>query len=174
MIIILSDDKKQDIGKRMYEKIKSKGMDVDYISTVGLDIKPCYSCGYCSTKTYGKCAINDDMDAILRRLIRADKMVLVTPIMWGSYSSSIKRVFDRTAIIGDSHYYVVKGELVKGMRSNIKRMFAVGVKNNCSEDEKMTFEKLLYENVRIMNISGEAFVLNDDSEINAVLEEICR
>lgn len=174
MITIISDDKKQSTGKRVFELMKSKGIDVEYISTVGLNVKPCYSCGGCSTKTHGKCVINDDMDAILRKLIRTDKLVLISPVTWGSYSSDIKKVFDRSSILGDAYYYAKKGELVKGMRSNIKQLFAIGVKANCREEEKEVFHKLIYENVKIMNISGNSFIVEQESEILPVVEEICR
>lgn len=174
MITIVSDDKKQSVGKRVYELIQSKGLETEYISTAGLNIKPCYSCGGCSTKSFGKCILNDDMDPILRKLIRTDTLILVTPVTWGSYSSDVKKVLDRTAIIGDSHYYVKKGELIKGMRCNIKHMFAIGVKDNCSSEEKDAFTTLLRENVAIMDISGKAFVVNEDSKIESMVEEICR
>jgi multimeric flavodoxin WrbA len=174
MITVLSDDKQQNQGKRLYELIKEKGIETEYISTTGLNIKPCYSCGACSTKTYGKCILVDDMDPILRKLIRTDKLILATPVTWGSYSSDIKKILDRTAIIGDSHYYVKKGELIKGMRSNLKHMFAIGVKNNCSTEEIEEFASILFENVKIMNIDGKAFVVNEDSKLESMVEEICR
>lgn len=173
MITILSDDKKQSLGQRVFELMKSKGVDVEYISTVGLNVKPCYSCGGCSTKTYGKCVINDDMDVLLRKLIRTEILVLVSPVTWGSYSSDIKKVFDRCSIIGDSHYYAKKGELVKGMRCNMKQLYAVGVKANCSKEEKEVFSKLHYENVNIMNISGKAFIVEEENETLPIVEEIC-
>lgn len=174
MITILSDDNKQNVGKRLYEQIKAKGLDSQYISTIGLNIKPCYSCGGCSTKTYGKCVLDDDIDPILRKVVCTDKLVFVTPVTWGSYSSNLKKVFDRTAVLGDSHYYVKKGELVKGMRCKIKQLFAIGIKDNCSTEEKDAFYELLHENVKIMNISGKAFVVNEESEIDSIVEEICR
>lgn len=174
MIIIVSDDKKQNIGKRVYEFIKKKGLETDYISTAGLNIKPCYSCGACNTKTYGKCILEDDMDFILRKISRADKVVYVTPVTFGTYSSDIKKILDRTAILGDSHYYVIKGELIKGMRCNMKQMHAIGVKDNCSAEERDDFDAILYENVKIMNIIGNAYIVNEDSSVETMVEEICR
>lgn len=174
MITILSDDNKQSVGKRMHERMKTKGISTEYISVSGLNIKPCYSCGYCSTKSYGACVLDDDMDPILRKVVRSDTLILITPVTWGSYSSDIKKVLDRLAILGDSHYHVNNKELVKGMRCNIKEMFAIGVKDNCSKEEMDAFTTLLDENVTIMDIGGRAYVVNEDSKMDAVLEEICR
>lgn len=174
MITILSDDKMQRVGNRILEQIRSKGEDIEYISVSDLDIKPCYGCGSCSTKTYGKCVLQDDMEPILRKLIRTDRLVLVTPVTWGSYSSAIKRIMDRISVIGDSHYYVVKKELVKGVRGNLKKMFAVGVKEDCDEVERSAFQELLQENIHIMNIGGEAFISSENGDIKRLVEEICQ
>lgn len=174
MITILSDDKKQNIGTQIYELMKSKGLEVNYFSVVGLDVKPCYSCGACNTKTYGKCILKDDMEPILRKLIRTDRLVLVTPVTWGGYSSDIKKVFDRTSVLGDIHYYVKKGEMVKGTRSNMKQIYAIGVKDDCSQEEKETFDRLLQENANIMNISGKAFIVEQNCNSVSIVEEICR
>ena len=174
MITILSDDKNQSVGKRMYELMKTKGIGTEYINVSGLNIKPCYSCGYCSTKSYGKCVLEDDMDPILRKVVRSDTLILITAVTWGSFSSDIKKVLDRMAILGDSCYHVKKKELVKGMRCNMKEMFAIGVKDNCSKEEMDAFTTLLDENVTIMDISGKAYVVKEESKLEAVLEEICR
>jgi Multimeric flavodoxin WrbA len=173
MIVILSDDKKQSLGNLLFEKLKDCGEKVEYISVSDLDIKTCYGCGSCGTKTYRKCVLEDDMEAVLRKLIQADKMLLVSPLTWGSYSSSIKKILDRSCVLGDIHYYVVSGEIVKGMRSSIKKLYAVGIKDNYSEEEKNVFHKLVHENIKIMNIQGKAFVLNQKDNVDSVVEEIC-
>ncbi|WP_010245642.1 flavodoxin family protein [Acetivibrio cellulolyticus] len=172
MIVILSDDKKQSLGNKIYESIRSSGMEAEYISTSGLNIKPCYSCGSCSTKTYRRCVIKDDMDAILRKWVRADKIIIVTPVVWGSYSLDTKKVLDRIAVVGDLHYYVHKGEIVKGIQSNMK-MVVVGVKERCCKEESEAFNSLVHENINIMNICGNAFVADPNSETAAIMEEVC-
>lgn len=174
MIAILSDDEKQNIGRNLYECLVSRGQEAEYISTAGLDIKPCYSCGSCSTKSYLKCAVKDDMEPILRRMIHAETWILVSPLTWGSYSSSLKKVLDRTCILGDTHYYVKKGELVKSMRCNVRRLFAVGVKDLCSEDERNAFSSLHHENITIMNVHGKALVADMNCEAASIAEEILR
>lgn len=174
MIAILSDDEKQNIGKKLRDLLLSRGIETEYISTAGLDIKPCYSCGSCNTKTYLQCCLRDDMDPILRRIIHADTWVLVSPLSWGSYSSSLKKVLDRTCILGDSHYYVKNGELVKGIRCNNRRLFSIGVKDHCSREERDAFSHLHHENITIMNISGKALVVDGNSEAASIAEEILR
>ena len=183
MIAIIADDKTITIGRKIEERLKKQGADVIYISVSDLDVKPCYSCGYCTTKEYGKCVIQDDMDPIFRQLIHAEKMIIVTPVIFGSYSFQLKAVLDRTCILGDLHYFYSKGELVKGMKAGAEVSYeaklyaAIGVKENCDEEERRAFETLVNENSRIMNAPGAAFVVKDEESeerIDEIVEAIGR
>ena len=61
MIVIVSDDKKENIGKSIYDYLKKRDIEVSFISASERDIKPCYGCNGCVDKTYGKCIFRDDM-----------------------------------------------------------------------------------------------------------------
>ncbi len=173
MITIISDDKEQKVGQRIREVLQRKGIETEYVSVSNADIKPCYGCGGCTYKTYGKCVIRDDTDEIFAKLIRSEVMLLVTPVTWGSYSYQIKKFMDKCAVIGDRHYYIVKGEIVKGIQGDIKRLYAVGVKEECSKEEKDTFRGLVAENINIMNINGNSCVIGNypsDQDISDIIE----
>jgi multimeric flavodoxin WrbA len=177
MIAVLSDDEKQKVGFKIYKALKNKNIDADYISVTEADVKPCYSCGGCTDKTYGKCVIRDDADKIFPKLLNADTWLIVSPLSWGSYSFKMKRVLDKVALIGDRHYFVKQGELVKKMGGNVRKFYAVGVKDNCSEKEKDVFFNLVSENINIMSILGNSFVLsaeNSEKEILQISEEVSR
>jgi len=96
--------------------------------------------------------------------VMMEMIYIVSPIMWGAYSFQTKRVLDKVALIGDRHYYVSKKELVKRMQGNMKKYIAVGVKEECSLEEKEVFTSLIKENIRIMSVTGKAFVLKDFSQ----------
>lgn len=177
MIVVLSDDEKQEVGLKIYEALKARNIDTDYISVNEADVKPCYSCGGCTDKTYGKCVVRDDEDKILPKLLNSDTWLLVSPLMWGSYSFKMKRVLDKVALIGDRHYFVKQGELVKKMGGNVSEFYAIGVKENCSAKEKEVFSNLVSENVNIMSVQGNSFILDSsisDEEILKIAEEVSR
>jgi multimeric flavodoxin WrbA len=177
MIVVLSDDDKQNVGLRIYEKLRNENIDSEYISVNEVEVKPCYSCGGCTDKTYGKCIFHDDVDKILPTLLKADTWLIVSPLMWGAYSFKMKRVLDKAALIGDRHYFVKHGELVKKMQGNVSYYYAIGVKDNCSDKEKEVFSNLVSENINIMSVQGNSFVLNLDStesEILRITEEVSK
>lgn len=177
MITILSDDTNQRVGEQLYRSLCDKNIAAEYISTGAVNVGPCYSCGGCTDKTYGKCIHRDDCDVIFPKLLRSDVMVVVTPVTWGSYSFKTKRVFDKCAVIGDRHYYVKNGELVKGKLGHIQRFYAIGVKDDCRAEEKEVFDNLVAENIKIMNIKGKAFVVNKNVQgdhIDTIVEEMSK
>ncbi|MBI4856307.1 MAG: flavodoxin family protein [Acetobacterium woodii] len=175
MITILSDHTKQKVGETLYESLKNKDILTEFISVEEINVGPCYSCGGCTDKTYGKCINRDDADMIFPKLIHTDVMVMITPVKWGSYSFKTKRVFDKCAVIGDRHYYKKNGELVKGKIGNINTFVAVGVKANWLDGEKEVFQNLVAENIKIMNIKGSAYVVDDKNWevcLEAIIEEL--
>lgn len=175
MIVILADDKSNGLGKSLYEGFLARNIEAEYIPVENVDVKPCYSCGGCTNKTYGKCIVRDDGDWIYPKVAKTDKIILVTPIIFGSYSFKLKRVYDKCAVIGDRHYRVDNGELVKGGIGKIKKIYAVGYKDNCSAQEKAAFEALVRENLIITRAKGKAYVVHnniDNGEINNMVEEM--
>lgn len=169
MITILSDHTRQEVGKRLDIKLRERKIATELISLTNLNVGPCYSCGGCTDKTYGQCIHRDDADIILPKLMRTDVLVMVTPVKWGSYSFKTKRVFDKCAVIGDRHYYCKNGELVKGSIGRIHTFVAIGVKDQWMDDEKSVFKNLVDENIKIMNIKGSVYMV-DDSNISTCLE----
>lgn len=175
MITILSDHTNQKVGEKLSEILDDKNISTEFISVGDLNVGPCYSCGGCTDKTYGKCIYRDDADMILSKLIRSDVMIIVTPVKWGSYSFKTKRVFDKCAVIGDRHYYEKNGEMVKGKIGNINTFIAVGIKDQWLDGEKEAFENLVEENLKIMNIEGRAYLVDDSnlkSSLEAIVEEL--
>jgi multimeric flavodoxin WrbA len=58
-------------------------------------ISHCTGCLRCWTKTPGDCAAVDDQREICDDLVRADLIVLITPVTFGGYSSDLKKGMDR-------------------------------------------------------------------------------
>lgn len=153
MVLILSDTDQEDIGERLYQACKKKGAEVTLVSVSGRDVKPCYACRGCTTKTFGKCVVRDDMDEILPVFARADTLVLCFPLTWGGLSFDMKKVLDKSCLLGNTFYKVKHGEIVKGMITNLATLVSVAVKDHASEEEKNAYKALLFEIGNIMDLS---------------------
>ena len=59
------------------------------------DLHACTGCGACARKP-GRCSQKDDMAAILERMVRADVIVMATPVYFYSMAAQMKALIDRT------------------------------------------------------------------------------
>lgn len=71
------------------------GHIVEKIFVTSKNVAPCMACYYC-TKHNGECAIKDDMNDILEKMLNADVLVLSSPVYFYSISAQLKAVIDRT------------------------------------------------------------------------------
>lgn len=58
------------------------------------EVKPCLSCGYCSSHE-SECVHKDSMSKLNDKLFESDVVVFVTPIYYYTMSAQIKAVLDR-------------------------------------------------------------------------------
>ena len=87
------------------------GHAVEKIFVQERKIAPCLGCGHCLSHE-GVCVQKDDMAAILEKMIKADVLVLASPVYFYSVSAQIKALIDRTVaryteIRNKSMYYII-------------------------------------------------------------------
>jgi len=76
----------------------SQGAETELIHLYDLNYKGCISCFACKTiegKSYGKCAVQDELAPVFTRIERADALILGSPIYWGSVSGEMKSFMER-------------------------------------------------------------------------------
>jgi len=78
------------------------GNKVEKISLMGKDIHFCIGCFSCQTTQ--KCCINDDVDAIMRKIMRADVVCFATPVYYYCMSGQMKVLLDRCNPMFPSDY----------------------------------------------------------------------
>ena len=60
-----------------------------------LHIRPCSACDSCRTRGGIYCAFDDDMQPLYPEFLRADLVVMATPVYWWSISAQLKLFIDR-------------------------------------------------------------------------------
>ncbi len=73
---------------------KSTGADTDIINLGSVNIKPCVACDIC--KAMGECGIEDDIKEILEIMMESDGMIIGSPVYFGSVTSQLKILIDRS------------------------------------------------------------------------------
>jgi multimeric flavodoxin WrbA len=85
--------------KKALEGAASVGAETELIHLYSLNYKGCISCFACKTiggKSYGRCAVKDDLAPVLERVATADALILGSPIYFGSATGEMRSFMERT------------------------------------------------------------------------------
>lgn len=80
------------------EGAASQGAETELYHLYDLDFKGCTSCFACKTidgKSYGKCALKDDLAPILEKVEEAAGIILGSPVYFGTVSGEMRSFLER-------------------------------------------------------------------------------
>lgn len=75
---------------------------VEILTPSQLRIQFCRGCRYCEAT--GKCGIQDDMAAVVEKLLAADRVVVSTPVFFYGLPAPFKALVDRTQVLWARRY----------------------------------------------------------------------
>jgi multimeric flavodoxin WrbA len=82
-------------NKLVKKVAEASGFDYELINLSGMEIKPCTGCGACIMNE-GTCIINDDMNPLCDKLMKADALIIGSPTYYMDISGAIKCFIDRS------------------------------------------------------------------------------
>ena len=100
------------------DEMKNRGNDTQVLDAVKLAINPCTGCGSCETK--GICIFKDDFTNIfLPAVIKADIIVLSSPIYFYAFPAQIKALIDRIQVLWSRKYRLKMDEFKDRNRKGV-------------------------------------------------------
>ncbi|MDY0130610.1 MAG: flavodoxin family protein [Methanosarcina vacuolata] len=84
--------------EKTLEGAASEGAETELIHLYDLDFKGCISCFACKLiggKSFGKCAVKDELTPVLERLEEADAVILGSPIYLGNSTGEMRSFMER-------------------------------------------------------------------------------
>ena len=81
------------LAERFAAGAMDAGHEVEKLTLVGKDIQFCRGCMAC--QKLGRCVIQDDVNAIMARVLESDVVVWATPIYYYEMSGQMKTLIDR-------------------------------------------------------------------------------
>ena len=90
------------LADQFVEGAKAAGNEVEKISLVGKNIQFCKGCLGC--QKLGRCVINDDVNDIMAKVLKADVVCWATPIYYYEMSGQMKTLLDRLNPLYSSDY----------------------------------------------------------------------
>lgn len=99
VLVLLGSPRKKGNSAILAERIaggaKSVGAKVETLYMHGMKIAPCKACFACQKPKSKGCSIDDDMQAVFKKLLAADAWVIASPVYWFNVSAQTKLWMDR-------------------------------------------------------------------------------
>ena len=102
---------------------ESAGAGAEYVHLSDYRIGPCIECNACYNT--GECKVRDDYQALLKKILDADRLVFATPIFFMSVCAQAKNLIDRGQCLWALKYVLKKESLTVG-RDRRAMVIAVG------------------------------------------------
>lgn len=180
IVILDAMEGSNSVSDHLKESLIRKGEELSYFELRNMKILPCKSCGACGFKSPGKCIFKDDMHEILHAMAKSSTIILLAPVRFGGYPSTLKKAIDKFALMALPSYTVKQGHMVHPSRYGSKSLIAIGVQSGASEGREKSFMRLVENNGLNMQCEHKAIVLNSlvdkemiNQDIDNLLERVC-
>ena len=116
VLVILGSPRKKGNSAILAQQISqgaiSEKAEVETIYLHGKNIAPCKACMTCQKKGSKGCSIDDDMQEIYAKLIKADAWVIASPVYWFTMSAQTKIFMDRCFALPAYHHDPFRGKRI--------------------------------------------------------------
>jgi multimeric flavodoxin WrbA len=142
-----NNDESTKIFNLMLEELNQLNWEVISIALEDINIGYCTGCFGCWVQTPGECIIKDYEEKVVRDMVHSDLIIYLTPIVFGGYSSILKKALDRQ--IGRVLPYFVKinGEVHHSKRYEKQQsLLSIGLLDKHDSEKEEIFKTLVARN----------------------------
>ena len=129
ILFILDGDARTDLSEDLRTKIaeiaRAKQHGVGAIELRRNETPPCTGCLRCLTHHPGVCIFNESFARIIQQVPEYSVIVFLTPVLFGTFSSTMKNVIDRGGLIIKNHKSC--------------RQIVIGYGEDATDEERSTF-----------------------------------
>lgn len=132
-------------------------------------IKTCIGCYSCWIKTPGKCIFDDPFNPAI---IESKKIIIISKITFGSYSSKVKSLIDRTIPLNLPTFKKINGQLHHEKRySEYPELHVIGYGSQTQRDEN-TFKRLVKAHSVNFHAPKYSVTICDQASVETALKEL--
>lgn len=168
------DTSMDEINKFTEEILTVKGYEVESILLHEREIGECLGCFGCWIKTPGICVIDDFGRVVTEKIIKSNVVIYLTPVVFGGYSSELKKALDRIIPLLLPFFKKINGEVHHKERyDRYPKAIALGVLTEEDRDMEEIFRNLIKRNSLnwYNSFSGGTVLISSPEEIRYQLEE---
>ena len=143
-----------DLSKEQWEALAFPLKEETKIIDNSGNIKKCMGCFGCWLKTPGRCVIPDEYQRMGELAAKAEELTIISKCSFGSYSSFVKNVLDRSISYVLPFFEIREGEMHHRKRyDNQFLMRVIFYGSDITEEEKETAKELVKANAA--NLHGK-------------------
>lgn len=133
--------------------------------------KYCIGCFGCWLKTPGTCVVKDEFQNMGENLSKVDELVIISKSSFGSFSSSVKNVLDRSISYVMPFFEIRKGEMHHAERYHKNLVITAAIYGaDITELERETYENLVKANALNLNGTiGKVLFVEKTEDVKEVL-----
>jgi multimeric flavodoxin WrbA len=139
---------------------ESAGSRVEYLRLCDFDIGPCIECNTCYET--GRCRIEDDYQAVLEKILSADRLIFATPIFFMTVCAQAKMLIDRGQCLW-AYKYILKKEFLSEKHDRRAMVIAVGGSKSVKQFDSVRLTMKSYFDAIQMNYVSNLFVNKIDT-----------
>ena len=96
MILIINTTEDKTVSEKIRSELAGKNAAFDIVEASEMKIGNCIGCNYCWLKTPGICTVKDDHEIILRKMVGAEQVWIISDVTLGFVTPLAKNIVDRT------------------------------------------------------------------------------
>ena len=177
--LILNGSMKKDnsmaaVNKFTEELLVKKGYEVESVLLHEKKIGECLGCFGCWVRTPGICVIDDYGRILTENIIKSDVVIYLTPVVYGGYSSELKKALDRIIPLILPFFKKARGEVHHKKRyERYPRVVVIGMMSEEDNEMKEIFNSVINRNSLnwYSSFSGGIILNNPEEDIKFQLEE---
>ncbi len=169
MILIVNTTSDTSVTEELRMHAEAGNVDIDIVEAGSLKISHCIGCNYCWLKTPGECAIKDDYEIILKKLIHADQYWVISDTALGFIDHKGKNVFDRILPILTMNLKFVKGQMRHISRYGKNADVGLIIKGDAADKEYL--ERWVER--AALNLESKSLGVFDESNIKEAVSCMC-
>ncbi len=144
----LKEDKSMiTINRLIEEMLIEQGHEVESILLHEKEIGECIGCFGCWVKSPGICVIDDYGRILTETIINKDIVIYLTPVVYGGYSSELKKALDRTIPLLLPFFKKINGEVHHKERyKSYPNVIVLGIMPHEDNEMEEIFNSLIKRN----------------------------
>lgn len=157
MKTLLLNGAEESDGQLIIEELQKIGFDSEIIDPRNRGIASCSGCFGCWVKTPGICLTDDQARYIAKLAICCDLLVVITPVVFGCYSSEVKKALERLIPNISPFFLKINGEVHHKPRyPRYPSLVCIGILPGPDPESELIFRTLAGRNAINLHAPGHS------------------